>query len=276
MREQDRGDTMSDNDKKLEIEKDEEIEILEVEDTSISSSVNNQQEENKSTLSPNATIDNNEFDSNIPDNLQSNYEVPEPINSIQNNTTEQDNINNKNSNGKYIMTIILFIFIFLIVFFLPDISKFFSELEKNKNTESVEKITTGTLKCTLERSDEKFDYEYLSEFEFENNKFLTLDHVTTTTGDETVDRENLQAMYEKCQTLKNSINDLSGVSVTCSLNKGTFIENQVLTYASIDVEQITSAYSEAGGIYPNFKKGDNIDIIESGMKSSGYTCEREK
>lgn len=290
MKEQDRGDTMNDNEKNIKTDAEEEIEILEIEDSSVTSEskMNLEEINTSSTLEDNQAtnestpIINNENIDNVKNDIVSNS-FEQPVGNINNNSNYSSNIKqnfvkseDNNSNFKYIMTIILFIFLFVIIFFLPDISKFFSELEKNNSNLTEEKITTGTLKCISERHDENFDYEYLSEFEFENNSLLTLNYITTTTGDESVDREALETMYENCQTLKSNIENLSGVSVTCSLNKGVFIENQLLTYASIEVNEITSAYSEAGGIYPNFEKGDNIDTIESGMKSSGYTCERER
>ena len=39
--------------------------------------------------------------------------------------------------------------------------------------------------------------------------------------------------------------------------------------------EVSTAYLEAGGVYPEFKKNDNIDKIESKMRASGYECTRE-
>ncbi len=272
----------------------EEIEVLEVFDDDKSDSGVNEKKDNlnSANISGNYSISNNGLEVNdtftSSDHLVDSNKTLENVSSITSGDPTIDEIKlnrdsstldttfNRNGNFKYIMTFILFIVLLLIVFFLPNISKFFSELRNNNTSNSHEKITTGTLKCTLENSDKKFDYSYLSEFEFENSRLLTLNYVVTTVGDAGVDASELESMNEKCHALKNSVTNVSGVSITCSLNKGTFIESQVLTYASIDVAMITSAYSEAGGIYPNFRKGDSIDSIESGMKSSGYSCKREK
>lgn len=239
--------------------KDEEIEILEVDDDK--SVTTNDTTNNEINNNSNETLTSTKVENKIDD------QVVSPYSSIDNNI--------KNSNFKYIMTVILFIFLLVIVYFLPNISTFLSDINK-KDSANVEKITTGTLKCTLQRSDKTYDYNYLSEFNFENSKILSLNYTLTTTGDETVDREQLEEKYDKCSSLQSMVKTLDGVSIKCNLNKGVLIEEQILVYASIDSSKVTSAYSEAGLVYPNFKKGDNIDTIESGMKASGYTCERSK
>ena len=47
-------------------------------------------------------------------------------------------------------------------------------------------------------------------------------------------------------------------------------------YNEINEEVVTSAYVEAGGIYPDYSLNENIDQIERNMKNSGYECERIK
>ena len=49
---------------------------------------------------------------------------------------------------------------------------------------------------------------------------------------------------------------------------------QIFDYATLDVDNVKSAYSEAGGIYPQFKYKDDINSVESKMSSSGYKCEK--
>lgn len=239
--------------------KDEEIEILEVDD-------------NKSVTTNDTTTNNNKIDNN---EALTSTKVENKIDDLVVSPYSSADNTTKSSNTKYIMTVILFVFLLVIVYFLPNISTFLSGINK-KDTANVEKITTGTLKCTLQRSDKTYDYSYLSEFDFENSKILSLNYTLTTTGDETIDREQLEEKYNKCSTLESMVKTLDGVSIKCNLNKGVLTEEQILVYASIDSSKVTSTYSEAGLVYPNFKKGNNIDTIESGMKASGYNCERSK
>ncbi|MBE6157486.1 MAG: hypothetical protein E7160_01690 [Firmicutes bacterium] len=179
--------------------------------------------------------------------------------------------NNQNNNPKYFMVIIIFGIVLASTIFLPEISNFIKEKTNNSQL-TEEKITSGTLICKLDKSNEKFDYSYLSEFSFENSKLLTFSYTTTTTGD----KKDLYDLKEKCELLKSSTKELSGINIDCNLGKKDFIERQLFTYISIDEKELSAAYSEAGGIYPNFSKNENIDDIERNMNASNYKCSREK
>ena len=54
------------------------------------------------------------------------------------------------------------------------------------------------------------------------------------------------------------------------------INEEELRYSLIDVDKVTTAYLEAGGVYPNYKYNEDIDKVEKSMKASGYTCNRYK
>ena len=83
------------------------------------------------------------------------------------------------------------------------------------------------------------------------------------------------AAYE-CLLLKDTTENIMGIEVSCKLLGGTLTKTQTLDYAKIDVEQALSAYSEAGGIYPEYKYLQDMDGIEKNMKAAGYTCNRIK
>ena len=78
----------------------------------------------------------------------------------------------------------------------------------------------------------------------------------------------------KCRLLQDQVNSLDGIKVNCSQSDSVVVETQSFTYASINEDTVTSAYIEAGGVYPEFKNEQNIDTIEKNMNASGYTCER--
>ena len=88
--------------------------------------------------------------------------------------------------------------------------------------------------------------------------------------------EELKGLYDNCILLKQEAGELEGVTISCSLNNGIHSNKQILDYEKLDVAEVSSAYTEAGGIYPaEFKKSENIDKIESEMTSNGYTCNRK-
>ncbi len=178
----------------------------------------------------------------------------------------------QSGNGKYILTILLFVLLFSVVLFLPNITSYIN-LHKNRPEE---KITSGDLVCDMDNSTDNLDIFYKMDFSFRDNKLKKLTSTIKTKGDQVVDKDELKGINDKCKLLVSATANLSGVSVTCSLNNGTNEEKQIFTYQDIESEKITSAYSEAGGIYPDFAYNDNIDDIEIKMKQAGYTCNRER
>ena len=53
------------------------------------------------------------------------------------------------------------------------------------------------------------------------------------------------------------------------------MEKQSFVYADLDEEKLTAAYTEAGGTYPQYQNGQDMDSIEKNMNASGYSCERQ-
>ena len=42
----------------------------------------------------------------------------------------------------------------------------------------------------------------------------------------------------------------------------------------MNFEDVDSAFAEAGGVFPSFQNGEDMDLVEKNMAASGYTCER--
>ena len=180
----------------------------------------------------------------------------------------------KESNFKYYMTAFLFIALILMVIFLPDISSFVSNYFAEKRAQEVPALTTGTLTCTLNTSDDRYDYYYQADFNFRDSQLYRLTYNTTIKGDQNLDAVELAEMEASCNLLKSQTANLDGINVSCSLSNGVVENEQVLNYENIDVELLTTAYLEAGGTYPNYRYQQNIDEIEKDMNASNYTCER--
>ena len=178
------------------------------------------------------------------------------------------------SKAKYVAMIVFFIFMFALVYFLPDISSFVSLKKAEKEQQNTPTITTGLLTCKLSRTTDIFNIEYTGQFSFEDSKLNKLTYITSTKGDSVIDAESLDFIITKCNKLQDQVSGLGGVHVTCDQSGGTITEKQVLDYNTLDAEIATAAYVEAGGIYPEFKKSQDLDQIERNMHASGYTCER--
>ncbi len=178
------------------------------------------------------------------------------------------------SKAKYVSMIIFFVFMFALIYFLPDITNYVTIKKAVKEQESAPVITTGTLNCKLNRTTEKFNISYTAQFGFTDSKLDRLTYVTSTTGDSIIDAYELDELMNKCRALQGEVSSLAGVKVSCSQSEGSVVETQNFVYASINKESVNSAYIEAGGVYPEFDNGQDIDVIEKNMSASGYMCER--
>lgn len=193
---------------------------------------------------------------------------------VANTKSTPNNDNKKESNLKYYMTFIFLALLIWMVAFLPEISSFVSNYFANKNQETVPEITTGTLTCTMNTNDDKYDYYYEAEFNFTDSKMYRLTFSATTKGDQHLDAVELSAMESSCNLLQQQTANLNGIDVSCSLSNGVYENIQKLDYEDLNEDEVTTAYLEAGGTYPNYKYGQNISEIEKEMKAGNYTCER--
>ena len=177
------------------------------------------------------------------------------------------------STFKRIMAIILFLGFFAMVYFLPEISNMITNYQESKKPKEV--ITDGVSTCKLSRTSENLDINTIAKFSIINSKLYKLEYITTTIGDKVEDEEELKKLNNSCETLKLAAGELNGVTISCSLNNGTNTTKQKLDFEKVNADEVSTAYVEAGGVYPEFKKNDNIDKIESKMRASGYECTRE-
>jgi len=176
---------------------------------------------------------------------------------------------------KYTMLILVFIAILLMVWYLPEISSYIETMKLgNKNIE--EKITTGTLKCKMSRSSNNFDFKYEQDFAFKDNKLSKLYYTIETRGDMNLDKDELDKMNNTCKTISAYAKNLNGISVSCELSQGTMTEEHVFNYAELDVDTVTATYTEAGGVYPEYQNGQDMDTLEKNKKAEGFTCQRIK
>lgn len=196
-----------------------------------------------------------------------------PVNSSNSNTNSKET-KHPFANLKYYMTFIFFALLIWLVVFLPDIRSFISNYFDAKKQEGDTQLTTGVLTCTLNSNDDKYDYYYQADFSFRDSKMYRLIFDTKIKGDQHLDALELSEMKASCDLLEAQTSSLDGIKVSCSLSNGVYENRQQLEYADINSEQLTTAYLEAGGTYPNYQYEQSIDEIEREMNASNYTCER--
>lgn len=178
------------------------------------------------------------------------------------------------SKFKIAMLIIFFILLLAFVIFLPDLSSLVARYKAGEFNKIDNKITSGKLKCTLSSNTTNLDMDYERLFTYTDNGLDKAEYTITTKGDPTQDEATLNEMNQKCQLLSTHTKGLDGVSVSCNYYDGKLVERQSFNYLSLDADSVDSAFSEAGGTYPEFSAGQDMDKIEKTMNAAGYSCTR--
>lgn len=207
--------------------------------------------------------------------VSENTEVLEPI--VEEKKADENTDDNVGpSKFRVFGLVVMFAGLLALVIFLPDISAYIETQKYLRNQPPVEEITTGTLECTMEDSSENLDYTYTFSFGFTDKKLTRLKSVSEIRGDVSLDEAELDKLKAECDLLNVIVKDLSGVSVSCKLANGLFTKSQTFNFSSIVVDDAITAYIEAGGQYPNYRNGDDIDSIEKDLLSANYTCKKIK
>ena len=180
----------------------------------------------------------------------------------------------KTSNLKMYLSFIFLALLILMIVFLPEINTFVHDFFNKKEAENTPSITSGHLICTLETNDSNFNYEYETDFSFKDSKLYKLTLTTKTVGDLNLDATDLSGLNASCQLLQFQTSKFDGVEVICDLAGNTFTNTQTLDYEVLNRDEVTTAYLEAGGIYPDYKYEENIDDIEKDMNAQNYSCAR--
>ena len=178
------------------------------------------------------------------------------------------------SKGKVFFMFFFFALLIGFVLFLPNITEMIHIYQSGGNQKPVEEIADGKLTCTLEKSNDNFDFNYTAIFTYSNNKLERLSLTTITKGDISKDANQLDELANKCSLLEKSVEDIDEVTIRCNYTDGELEEKQSFSLGTLDYKKLDSAFSEAGGTVPNYQYGDSVDSIEKEMNASGYTCNR--
>ena len=88
--------------------------------------------------------------------------------------------------------------------------------------------------------------------------------------------EAVTELNEQCTNIKANVAKMSGISVSCEYENGLLTEKESFDYATYDAEEVSAAYTEAGGSMLEFQKDEDIDLIMTNMRQGGFTCNKEK
>ncbi len=172
-------------------------------------------------------------------------------------------------------TIIFFILLIAFVIFLPNIRDLIIAYQTHVEEQEID---SGKLICTLETSNDDFNYTYTETFTFKKNLLKTFNYRVETKGDAGKDIEKFKEIYNECDNLSRSvgIGNLSGIVVDCSYVEGDdkVVESQTFDYNTVNKNEVKAAYTEAGVEYPEFELDDNINEIEKSVLAAGFNCQK--
>lgn len=168
---------------------------------------------------------------------------------------------------RYFLLVLFFVGLGALVWFLPDIRSFMMEQE----TEEKRELIHGTMRCVYEEEDAQATTTYTSEFLVDNNKLKKYTSIVETKGN-SGSEEELNLLNEKCETLSTMVKKIPGIESDCSLHSRKQINRQTIDYAKVNTDNLESAYSEAGGIVPDFHLDDDAIEIKREMTLARYSC----
>lgn len=191
--------------------------------------------------------------------------IPTPDVKIEENKTDNQPDDNNGGKKSGVLLILLFIFFIAFVLLLPNISDM---LKNGRGYVDNSEIENGVLTCDMEKENDTTTtiYEYTLNF--------TKKKLTTSTYNITVESEDKKVINQKaeeCLLISDIAKGINGIDVTCtsSDNIATMIDGY--NHKIIDTGKLTQ-FTEAGGIYPEFKYNDNIYNIKSSLIKAGYDC----
>ena len=178
-----------------------------------------------------------------------------------------------------IILILFFIGMLAFILYLPDIVVMVEDYNNKRNgigEDVKEEIPTGKLVCTLDTNTVNLDRTIERVFQYTDHKLTSARFSTIVRGDATLDEEALEQLYQQCEQIKENVDGLSGVTVSCEYQDGKLIEKEHFDYNSYEADKVSNAYLEAGGSLLEFENGEEIDKVMVRMRQSGFSCDKEK
>lgn len=178
--------------------------------------------------------------------------------------------------GHPVFLVLLIIFLFAFVFFLPEISQFITDYRNEKM--GINQLKSGRMTCTMNNETNNINYTYQLEFNYNKNK---LKESTATTisrlSDNANDASILTERQDSCLLLKEVLDENEiGMSASCDVSAAMQRTVQEIDYRELDLDFISTNIAEFEGFYPEYELDESVTSIENDLENSGYTCERSE
>ena len=188
---------------------------------------------------------------------------------------ENNNGGNKKS-GHPVFLVLLMIFLFAFVYFLPEITDYVTNYMNEKN--GVNELKSGIMTCTYNDSTDNIDYNYELTLNYEKNRLKRSRMVTTNRlSDTATDGNVLTARQTSCEFLRTVLeeNDI-GMTASCSISAAVQVTTQTIDYKALNMDFITSNITEFEGFCPEYELNESVTEIANELESNGYKCERNE
>lgn len=212
------------------------------------------------------------------ENIQPTPEVPvQPQNDgiLENAKMEKVEIN-YTPPSKFKMFVMFFMIAAILasIIFMPEINKLVDKLKEEKEPEvKEEEIMNGTLSCSYQTNNDKFDLLYSGIFNFSNRQLQSLTYTYTTKGDQIQDSTALQTLFANCKALDTDLQTKSyGVKVSCDITGGTVKIDETIDYSSYNSTEAEKLFKNYDIELADFEADQNIGDIENELKHSNYIC----
>ena len=188
----------------------------------------------------------------------------------------EENTTGKKKKGHPVFLVLLMIFLFAFVFFLPDITEFITDYMNEKN--GVNELKSGDMICTFSTSTDSVDYNYKLTFNYKKNRLKSSTMVTTNRlADTATDNSILTERENSCELLQTVLKENNiGMSASCSVSAAVQVTTQNIDYKKLDMDFITNNIAEFEGFYPEYELNESVTTIEQELENKGYTCERNE
>lgn len=172
--------------------------------------------------------------------------------------------------------IMVFMFAALLgsIVFMPEINKFLDKLKEEKTPKvTEEEIMNGTLSCSYQTNNDKYDLIYSGIFNFSNRELQSLTYTLTTKGDKVQDSTSLQLLFDNCKSLSTDLETKDyGVKVSCDISGGTVRIDESINYSNYDGTEAEKLFKKYDIDLADFEAKQNIGDIENELKQSNYIC----
>ena len=197
-------------------------------------------------------------------------------NTVPTSLKPENNNDGSKKSGHPVFLVLLMIFLFAFVYFLPEITDYVTNYMNEKN--GVNELKSGIMTCTYNDSTDNIDYNYELTLNYEKNRLKRSRMVTTNRlSDTATDGNVLTERQNSCEFLRTVLeeNDI-GMTASCSISAAVQVTTQTIDYKALNMDFITSNITEFEGFYPEYELNESVTEIANELESNGYKCERNE